>query len=157
MTMHMMLVDMEEHLLYTRLSSSAVASHHPWHCPLLGNGAATSRMTAARKEPANHAAPFQDLSLSQCARLMLSQNHRSSSKRRIGDCRRERLPSSKSREFIQVGQAVHEGGDVGDQLHGPGEGIRASGAGLIHSVLQGLHYHLHTQCRPERQNRSETA
>ena len=38
---------------------------------------------------------------------------------------------------------MHEGGDVGDQLHGSGQGVRASGAGGLHSLLQGLHYHLH--------------
>jgi len=38
---------------------------------------------------------------------------------------------------------VHEGGDIGDQLHGSGQGVGASGARGCHSLLQGLHYHLH--------------
>ena len=63
------------------------------------------------------------------------------------DWRSCRLPSSKSSEFIQVGQGVHEGGDVGHQLHGSGQRVGASGSGGLHNLLQGFHYHLH---RPPR-------
>ncbi len=74
---------------------------------------------------------------------MLSGQQNTNSDSRSEDHRRGSLPSSKGSELVQMGQAVHEGGDVSDQLHGLGQGVGASGAGGLHSLLQGLHYHLH--------------
>lgn len=47
----------------------------------------------------------------------------------------EEGPGSKNCELIQVRQSVHEGGEVGDQLHGPGQGVRAGGGLRLHSLL----------------------